>query len=121
MFNNKDSRSNSPDLIDQDDSINRNIQELKDRDDDNLETIERKFSIIRANTDNILSDYRTVNGNIVDDIDEVLRQNRSISRDPLDSAEDAPNDSLTDDEEHNGDSLRRRRLVLLFFIFSIGN
>lgn len=116
VFTRLDSRSSSPGLVDQSDTVNSNTQTIRDSDDDNLETIGRKLSIIRANTDNIFSDTRTSdNGNVSDDIDGVLRKKRCSDREALDSAEDAPNDSLTDEEGDVGqydDSLRRRRLVL---------
>lgn len=106
-------RSSSPELENQSDSVNSNTQRIRDSDDDNLETIGRKLSIIRANTDNIFSDTQlSNNGNISDDIDGVLRQKRCTNKEILDSAEDAPNDSLTDEECDIGrydDSLRRRR------------
>ncbi|KAF5280522.1 hypothetical protein FQR65_LT00273 [Abscondita terminalis] len=102
----------SPRLPDQSDTVNSNTQTIRDSDDDNLETIGRKLSIIRANTDNIFSDTRpSDNGNISDEIEEVLRKKRCPDSQILDSAEDAPNDSLTDDEVQYDDSLRRRSLA----------
>ncbi|KAF5288232.1 hypothetical protein FQA39_LY04000 [Lamprigera yunnana] len=111
----------SPQLIEQSDTVNCNTQTIRDSDDDNLETIGRKLSIIRANTDNIFSDTRTPdNGNISDEIEEVLRNKRSSDRQISDSAEDAPNDSLTDEEGQYDDSLRRRRLVDFFSRIILG-
>lgn len=105
-------RLDSTELQDQSDTVNSNTQTMHDSDDENLETIGRKLSFIKANTDNIFSDTRTSdNGNISDEIEGVLRHKICSDRQILDSAEDAPNDSLTDEEGHYDDSLRRRSLA----------
>ncbi|KAK9746503.1 Protein tyrosine and serine/threonine kinase [Popillia japonica] len=82
-----ESRTSSPDMLDQADTVNSNAQPTRDySDDDRLETIGRKVSeaIISATNDSI---------------DEVLRKRRcSDTRKRVDSAEDVANDSFTDEE-----------------------
>lgn len=126
VFTRMSSRSPSPDLMDQSDTVNSNIQNVRYSDDDNLETIGRKVSeIISATNGNIFSDNRNSdNGNVSDDADGVLKKRRcSETRDALDSGEDCANDSFTDEEGEVvqcDQSLRRRRYLFLIIFCAIG-
>ncbi|XP_018323033.1 mitogen-activated protein kinase kinase kinase 13 isoform X2 [Agrilus planipennis] len=100
------------------DDVNRNPHHkgIRDSDDDHLETIGRKVSeIITITNGNILTDTRSLeNGNVSDNIDGVLKKRRCSETKELESAEDATNDSLTDEEGEDGQydhSLRRRSLA----------
>ncbi|KAJ8954614.1 hypothetical protein NQ318_003148 [Aromia moschata] len=107
VFTRVDSRSTSPIIFDSEDSVNRNIGPPRaSSEEDNLERIGRKVSEIK-----IGSIFSPENGNISDDIGEIIRQRAcSETRDELDSTEDAANeDSFTDEEgEIYNNHLRRK-------------
>ena len=116
-FSSNDSRSSTPDLLDQTDAENSNAQLPRDySDDDQLETIGRKVSkaIISVTNGNIISDIRrSDNGNISDTIDEVLKKRRCSDTRQIESTEEVTNDSVTDEEGEvpYNYTLRRKRYV----------
>lgn len=102
--------------IDQVDAINCNAQPVHDySDDENLKSISEKVTALMSSTNgNIFSEIRTPqNGNILDEMEVVLRERRySDTRQAIDSMEDCPNDSYTDEEGEvlqSFPSLRRKR------------
>lgn len=117
VFQRIDSRSPSPTMnLDQVDALNCNAQPCHDySDDDNLKTISEKVDALMSCTNgNIFSEIRTSqNGNILDEMEVVLREKRySDTRPTVDSMEDCPNDSYTDEEGEvlqSYPSLRRKR------------
>lgn len=88
------------------DTMNQNLRTNHDDNDDNFVTISRRVSTELISNNGNVSD----NGNLKDELD-VLRIRTSECRTDVDSTEECPNDSFTDEE---GDvnyynHLRRRR------------
>ncbi|XP_065160708.1 mitogen-activated protein kinase kinase kinase 13 isoform X3 [Atheta coriaria] len=111
-------RSTTPDdRLDESDNVNSNSQTRDYSDEDTLETIGRKVSevseIISANNGNMFTDRLAENGNVSEDIEEVLRKRRcsDTRHTTLDSGEeDVANDSCTDEEGEIGRKYSLRRI-----------
>lgn len=95
----------TPDLTERADSMNQNLRTNDFSDDDNLESMERQLAELISDNGN-MSD----NGNLSDDMD-ALRIRTGESRTNIDSTEEYPNDSFTDEEGevNHYNHLRRRR------------
>lgn len=108
-----DSRSPSPDFLSKADELNQNEPHINDySDDDNLKIIGMEVTALIGNNGNMFRDLSiSENGNISQDLETLRIMNSSERRSNVESTEECPNDSFTDEEGevNHYNYLRRKR------------